>query len=549
MTHKRWDVLIAAVLCAGLGIASGYYAAGPSDGAAVDGAPPPAADDADHGHDHLADETLQNLGVEIGTLELTTAARTASVVAQVVESPRTHQPLQAPIGGVIQSLEVEPGQLVDAGTAVATLVRDPIPLPALELTAELVSPSHDEIHASIRELREANAEIEITEAELARIEQFTGGEEGAAVLPLQTRIDLEYALRRARVRAEVAHHELERHGFSHEQMEAVTEGQHVQLFDAPHVRRALVHSGLWAGLADRLLDALPAAVREVPVAVGAVAELAVKGLASGALCAWLEANPDAGERFLEVAALLLGGSGLPDVQRLHELGALAPRFALRAPAYADDWDVAAVHARPGDHVAAGTPIAVLHDARALRLRLDPVGSEVGALARAIAAGRPCRALPLVPGAGPALDEVHLDYVAAGDRDDRDDRIHGWARVPNFVGATRTSDGGPTYRSWAIHAGLRYRVLVPTDVAEGVFVLPRSAVTEDGPDRIVFVPHGDGGFDEVPVAVLFEDEDRIVLEASAHPRLRAGQEIVVRGAFELGLAMHAGDVGADHGHAH
>jgi multidrug efflux pump subunit AcrA (membrane-fusion protein) len=116
-----------------------------------------------------------------------------------------------------------------------------------------------------------------------------------------------------------------------------------------------------------------------------------------------------------------------------------------------------------------------------------------------------------------------------------------------TGASR--DDGPAFRSWALHAGQRYRVLVPTEVVDAVFELPRSAVTEDGADRVVFVPEDDGHFDEVPVAVLFEDEERVVLAAADNPRLTPGQRIVFRGAFELGLAMHAGDAGAEHGQDH
>ena len=48
MTQQRWDVLIAAVLCAGLGVASGFYAAGQSGSQASPETPtedPPAEDD------------------------------------------------------------------------------------------------------------------------------------------------------------------------------------------------------------------------------------------------------------------------------------------------------------------------------------------------------------------------------------------------------------------------------------------------------------------------------------------------------------------------
>lgn len=546
MTVKRWDVLIAAVLCAGLGIAAGFYAARQSGTEAGATAPAPSATPDEADHEHFTEETLRNLGVELGTLLGTTTSQHRFIVATVVETARTHQPVQAPIGGVIDSIAVEPGQVVPADSSIGRLVRQPIPLPELVMTAGLVAPDHDEIHTSIRDLRQANADLQIAQNELERIERFTESGEEAPVLPLQKRIDLEYAIERARVRVEVSHHELERHGFSHEQMEAVTAGEHIQLFDAPHVRRALLHAGLWTGNADRILAALPDDVAGLPIAVGAIAELVARGRATEALCAWLEASPDAGSHFLEVASLLLSGSGLDDVRRLHDLGALAPAFDVRAPSLAPDWDVERIHVRPGHRVETGQAIVDLRDARNLRLRLEPVGSEIADLEHAAAAGRPCRALPLLEGAGPVLENVRIDYVAA---DSADGRVRGWARLTNQPSSTTEAEDGVTYRTWSVQPGVRYRVAVPVRTVDGVYVLPRSAVTEDGPDRVVLVPVGDGGFEEVPIAILFEDEERIVLAADANPRLAPGVQIVMRGAFELGLAMHAGEVGADHGHSH
>jgi multidrug efflux pump subunit AcrA (membrane-fusion protein) len=547
MTQKRWDILIAAVVCAGLGLASGYYAATQSGPEAVDPhAGEAGPEPADHDHDHLGEETLQNLGVRVGTLQRSRSARTVSIVATVVETSRTLQPVQAPVDGVVAALRAEVGETVAAGAPVADLIRSGIPLPRLELTAGLIAPEHGEIHASIRELREAHADLAIAEAELGRIREFTGAA-GAPVLPLQRRIDLEYAGERARVRIEIARHELERHGFSAAQVDGVAAGEHVPLFDAGHARRSLDHAGLWNPRAERLLAALPDEVATLPTAVGAVAELVAHGRVDERFSAWLEERPEACRHFFEIASLLLSGSGIDEVQRLFELGALAPRVAVRAPDLAPDWDVSSLHVRPGDRVLAGQALFTLRDGRALRLRLEPVGAEVARVEQAIAAALPCRALPLIEGTGPVLDAVAVDYLS---HEAETGRVHGFARIDNRpLDAGLAETAGRRHRSWAIRPGLRYRVLLPTSAGEEVFELPRSAVTEDGPDRIVFVPTDDGDFEEVPVAVLFEDELRIVLAPAANPRLTAGQRIVLEGAFELGLAMHADEAGADHGHDH
>ena len=69
----------------------------------------------------------------------------------------------------------------------------------------------------------------------------------------------------------------------------------------------------------------------------------------------------------------------------------------------------------------------------------------------------------------------------------------------------------------------------------------------GRTRSCSCPHGDGGFDELAVRIAFRDEDKVVLKASDNPGLHAGDAVVVSGAFELGLAMHAGEADAGHHH--
>jgi len=545
MNPKRYDVLFASVLCTVIGLAAGYYAAG---------------QDADHAHDHAADAgesaaaadphdeelhfepaTLANLGVVEGALELTTATRSRALVATVVETASTRVPLRTPVDGVVVELLLAPGQMAPVGEPIARIVRSPIPLPVLARTAHFVHPEHGEIHASIRNLREARAEADLAGREKRRIEGFVAGSGEAQVVPGQRLIDLQAAIEKARVRVAAATHELERHGFSEAQIEAVAEGHEVSLFDADHARRALAHAGMFGASADSLRDALPEGVRNLPLAVGAIAELEANGQSSPELTRWLASAPATGARFLEIASLLLSGSGLADVKRTAALGALEPEFVLRAPEGAPDWDVEDLQVQVGTHVAAGQPIAHLRDPRRLRLRIDPLGSELGLLRRAMADGVTLRALPLVTDTGPIFEELALEYVAPG----ADGDVHAYAPLSNVELARRGTER--PFRSWAVETGTRYRVLVPIESIEDAFVLPRAAVTADGPDQIVFLPHGDGGFDELPVQIAFRDEDRVVLRAADNAGLEAGHAVVVAGAFELGLAMHASEADAGHHH--
>jgi multidrug efflux pump subunit AcrA (membrane-fusion protein) len=548
MNPKRYDLLIASVLCTCIGLAAGAYAVSQgSDHADGHAAAAGEADAAGDPHDeemHFETATLANLGVAEATLTLEPAARTRTLVATVVETAATRVPLRAPTDGVVVELLLQPGQLAQVGQPIARVVRSPIPLPTLPRTMHLVHPEHGEIHASIRSLREARADQAIATRERARVESFVGGSAGEAqVVPGQRLIDLQATIDRAAVQAAAASHELERHGFSREQIESVAEGREVALFDAEHARRALVHAGMFGGLADALLEALPETIRSLPLAVGAIAELEANGQASSELTRWLASEPRTGLRFLEVASLLLSGSGLADVERLADLGALEPTYDLRAPAGAPDWDLESLAVQAGTTVRAGDAVAHLRDPRHLRLRIDPLGSELGLLRRAMADGAVLRAAPLVADTGPVIDSLQLDYVASAT--DGDGTVHAFAPIVNFELARRGA--GAPFRSWAIEVGTRYRVLVPLESIEEAFVLPRAAVTADGPDQIVFLPHGDGGFDELPVQIAFRDEDRVVLRAADNPGLKPGNRVVVAGAFELGLAMHAGEADAGHHH--
>ena len=91
--------------------------------------------------------------------------------------------------------------------------------------------------------------------------------------------------------------------------------------------------------------------------------------------------------------------------------------------------------------------------------------------------------------------------------------------------------------------------MPERVLENVYVFPAGAVTDDGPDQVVFLQSGDS-FTPIPVEVLHRDHEVVVLPGDSP--IFPGNPIVVSGAFPLSLALHAkggGDDSAGHGHSH
>lgn len=83
----------------------------------------------------------------------------------------------------------------------------------------------------------------------------------------------------------------------------------------------------------------------------------------------------------------------------------------------------------------------------------------------------------------------------------------------------------------------------------VFVLPTGAVTDDGPDKVVFIQDGDS-FRAAKVVVRYQDHQFAVLDAK-HSEIFPGDTVAMRGAFGLGLALKAGSGAADPhaGHQH
>ena len=80
-------------------------------------------------------------------------------------------------------------------------------------------------------------------------------------------------------------------------------------------------------------------------------------------------------------------------------------------------------------------------------------------------------------------------------------------------------------------------------------MPSSAVTEDGPNKVVFLQDGDS-FKPVPIAIAYQDDEVVVVPATKEVALFPGDPVVQSGAFELGLAMKGGDaVDAHAGHNH
>jgi multidrug efflux pump subunit AcrA (membrane-fusion protein) len=531
MNKNLSSILFAAVLVV-FGVAAGFYAA--RQGVDAGGEEEAAA----AGPNELSDQTLKNLGVVVGPAKLSEFVRTVKVQAVVEDAPRNTRPLSALLGGVVTKLHVRTGEMVKAGVPVATLSRAPIARPKLELTREIVAPVSEGLHASVAKLRSATAQARIAEREFNRLKGFAGSDEKGELplIPRRELIALEYEVARTLQERENAEHELSWHGLSPVEIETVRAGGTPP--PSPQLwRRALKKNSLWGEVEDSIFEALSAVQRTRPWSVAVIGELSAAGLATPELAKAMRREQEVAAHFIEAASLVLEGYSVANVELLARSGALNPEMVLRAPA--GDWDVAQINVRVGEKVEAGSTIALLHDARSMWLQLEPIGTEVAFVSAALRRGVEIRGSPLVVGSGPMLEGLRVERFETRSEDE----ARGAAGIAVAKNEAQDSRDGKS-RTWRLRVGLRYLVEVPIAAPARRFVLPASAVTELGAERIVYVRDG-GTFRTVPVYVEYFDDEIAVIANDG--QLFEGDPVALTGAFALGLALQQ-DTGAVDPHA-
>lgn len=515
------------------GLAVGGKAAGPAPADTHDEAAAATA---------LAPETLRNMGVEVAPAKLSTFHRYVPITAEVAVTPRTRQAVYAPGAGRVEQISARFGAMVAAGEKLVVLVRDPLPRVELRLTRHFLEPSSETLHETMTTYRRAVVGLEVLKTERERIAGFGGGDQ--PVIPKSRLVQLGYDILKAERELASVRHELVRHGLNTEQIDELQHGCFPKISVAIW-RAALEHNGFWTPQAAALFEPVPAELKQLPWTAATIGEIVAGGYEAGALAAWFKREPAAARHILEIGGLLQRGHSLTDIRDRYALGAFDARVVIRAPAASPDWDVDAILVKPGEHVEAGHVLLTLKDPRHLWLRARPAGSEVASVLHALEAKASMRAEPLVKGAAPPIDGVTFTQV----RYEVTDRAVAYAVIENAPLRTASAEGAPRFRTWRHGEGQRYVLRAPTETLNNVYVFPAGAVTDRGPDKVVFLKSGDS-FLAVKVEVLHRDHESVVIAGTAN--IFPGNPVVVGGAFPLGLALEAGQSGGGdggHGHAH
>jgi len=532
------STLFLCLVFTGIGLICGLFAgAGDTAGA---GAEPDSASQTSRA---LAPETLRNMGVRIEQAELADFVQTTKIPAVIEAAPATLQYLYAPIAGRVDELWAQHGALVHRDEVLVTLIRDPMDRAQLTFTQNLFEPAGETLHEAMRAYLAAAIALENVTAERSRVEAVTGPAEDP-LIPTSRLIALRYEERLATQRLANLQHELGRHGLSEEQIGQL-EGGILPTLDVELWRSAMKNNGLWTAHAQRIYDALPTEIQNLAWTVATIGELVAGGFATEQLAELFEQNEHARLHLLEIGGVLQRGHSLADVRDLLRLDVFDDLVQVRAPTMAEDWDVVELLVRPGEHVVAGQPLLRLENPRPLYLRVEPVGGEVAQVMAALENGTSMTARSMVPGAAPPLEGLTFFRAAY----ETADCVVALCAVTNQPLALRREGRELSYRTWVHGEGQRYLLELPRAVQEDVYVLPATAVTEDGPDSIVYLQSGDT-FKPLPVELLYRDHEVVVIPGDS--RIFPGNPIVVSGAFALGLALHstgAGSEMAGHRHAH
>ena len=118
----------------------------------------------DHGDEHGNDESnslsaqaLKNLKVKTTEIETSSYTTYRSITARIESTPKTIQPILAPIGGVIKSIDVEHGEMTKKDSTMITLIRDSISRPEIKIVSDLLSTEGKMKGVSSKEISELSS--------------------------------------------------------------------------------------------------------------------------------------------------------------------------------------------------------------------------------------------------------------------------------------------------------------------------------------------------------------------------------------------------------
>jgi membrane fusion protein, heavy metal efflux system len=255
----------------------------------------------------------------------------------------------------------------------------------------------------------------------------------------------------------------------------------------------------------------------------------------------------------ERQALVLHGLSVQQVERIAADRQLLATLEIAAPPllpgehYLDDYHVVELNVRPGEHVEAGAPLAVLADHCELYVEGKAFEDDAAALHRASDAGLGVGVL--IPEGDRIAHLSPLSILYVENQVDRESRaLRFFLPLPNQLAREHQTPAGRRFHAWRFKPGQRVEVEVPVERWEGRVVLPVEAVVQEGADWFVFRELDEHHFMRRDVHVEHRDHRWVVIAADG--TLADGDRVAARGAYQIHLALKQRAGGSDeHAHHH
>lgn len=290
----------------------------------------------------------------------------------------------------------------------------------------------------------------------------------------------------------------------------------------------------------------------------------LQGLGEGVIAGKRVLEQEYEQQKLEVAlmaeeqALLLHGLTQQQVDEIRKTQKLFRDVTVRAPAHTHSeetcqgphlFTVQKLGVARGEQVEVGRELAVLADHCELHVEALAFEDDAGAVREAAQADRKVTAqLVTANPKGDVIDGLEVLYVA--DQIDLQSRaLKIYLRLPNQVAMEKSLANGKQFLEWLYKPGQRMLIHIPVETWQDQFVVPTTAVVDEGAEAYVYRQNGDH-FDQVPVHVVHRDQNVLVIANNGV--LFPGDVIAGDGAYQMHLALKnqaGGGVDPHAGHNH
>jgi multidrug efflux pump subunit AcrA (membrane-fusion protein) len=209
------------------------------------------------------------------------------------------------------------------------------------------------------------------------------------------------------------------------------------------------------------------------------------------------------------------------------------------------FEVQEIEVAQGQHVEAGTTLAVLADHAELYIEGDAFERDVADISRVAEADSPVTAILEKDGAeGEVIENLKVLYVASK-LDPEKRTLHFYVTLPNQKQRDSRDEKGRRFFAWKYRPGQRVQLEIPLETLPNRIVLPIDALAQDGAETYVFTPDGDQ-LERRPVHVEYRDQRRVVIanDGSIFP----DELVALKAAQQLQVAVKNKSGGAPDPHA-